>query len=142
MRVHEALDELATGALRRLAPLHGLAIDDASTRADLLARLAARLSEPSYVQDSYIRYLVKHRLAAVGLTVDIGPNGELWLKGTEARTPVPHQLPPRAPAPPRAVPASYLQPACWITIATPCANSTTERQPRWLLISMPAASSP
>src|SRR5207237_5354396 len=51
VRVREALDELATGALRRLATAQGLSAGDAATRSELLERLVERLSEPGYLAD-------------------------------------------------------------------------------------------
>jgi hypothetical protein len=51
VRVREALAELATGALRRIALSHALSTDEATTRAQLTDRLAERLSEPAYLRE-------------------------------------------------------------------------------------------
>jgi hypothetical protein len=51
VRVRDALDELATSALRRVASSHGLAVDDATTRAELVERITDRLSDPVYVTE-------------------------------------------------------------------------------------------
>jgi hypothetical protein len=51
MRLAAALEQTATLALRRMASVHGLLYDDSTTRAELIARLAERLSDPSYLQE-------------------------------------------------------------------------------------------
>jgi hypothetical protein len=51
VRVSEALAELATGALRRIALSHALATDEAITRAQLIDRLAERLADPFYLRE-------------------------------------------------------------------------------------------
>jgi hypothetical protein len=51
VRVHDALADLATGALRRIASRHGLPADDASTRAELIERLEERLTDPVYLHE-------------------------------------------------------------------------------------------
>ena len=49
MRLAEALEDTATGALRRMASAHGLLSDDATTRAELIERLGERLLDPTYL---------------------------------------------------------------------------------------------
>jgi hypothetical protein len=51
VRLREALEETATGALRRMASVHGLLYDDGTTRAELIERLAERLRDPAYLQE-------------------------------------------------------------------------------------------
>jgi hypothetical protein len=51
VRTGSALEALATGALRRIAAAHGLAVDDGTTRADLVDRLLERLSSTRYLSD-------------------------------------------------------------------------------------------
>jgi ATP-binding cassette subfamily C protein len=51
MLLREALDQSATGALRRLAAAHGLAVDEATTRAELIERLLERLADPAYLAE-------------------------------------------------------------------------------------------
>src|SRR6202040_1716650 len=51
MRLVEALEEAATGALRRMASVHGLLFDDGTTRAELIGRIAERLADPGYLQE-------------------------------------------------------------------------------------------
>src|SRR5437660_3965861 len=51
MRLKEALEETATGALRRMASVHGLLHDDGTTRAELIQRIAERLLDPAYLQE-------------------------------------------------------------------------------------------
>jgi hypothetical protein len=51
VRLREALEETATGALRRMASAHGLLHDDGTTRAELIERIAERLLDPAYVQE-------------------------------------------------------------------------------------------
>src|SRR5260370_31823990 len=46
MRLAEALEQTAVGALRRMASAHGLLHDDSTTRAELIERLAERLGDP------------------------------------------------------------------------------------------------
>ncbi len=48
VRVREALDQSTTAALRRMAALHGLPVDDATTRTELVERLSERLGDPTY----------------------------------------------------------------------------------------------
>ncbi|MCA1644360.1 MAG: hypothetical protein LC797_02445 [Chloroflexi bacterium] len=50
MRLIEALEETATGALRRMASAHGLVYDDGTTRAELIDRIAERLADANYLQ--------------------------------------------------------------------------------------------
>src|SRR5437660_3438390 len=51
MRLKEALEETATGALRRMASVHGLIHDDGTTRAELIERIAERLLDHAYLQE-------------------------------------------------------------------------------------------
>src|SRR5258708_11301905 len=51
MRLREALEETATGALRRMASVHGLLFDDGTTRTELIERIAERLADSSYLQE-------------------------------------------------------------------------------------------
>src|SRR5205085_2120594 len=51
MRLRDALDQSATGALRRMAAAHGLPHDEAATRAELLERLVDRLGNPAYLEE-------------------------------------------------------------------------------------------
>ncbi len=51
MRLKEALEETATGALRRMASAHGLLYDDGTTRAELIERIADRMRDPAYLQE-------------------------------------------------------------------------------------------
>ncbi len=51
MRVRDALEELATGALRRIAAAHDLPVDDAPTRAELIERLVERLGDTAYLRE-------------------------------------------------------------------------------------------
>src|ERR1700716_63720 len=49
MRLAEALEETAPGALRRMASAHGLLHDDSTTRAELIERLAERLGDSTHL---------------------------------------------------------------------------------------------
>src|SRR5712691_1556170 len=51
MRLAEALEQTAVGALRRIASAHGLLHDDSTTRAELIERLAERLGDPTYLAE-------------------------------------------------------------------------------------------
>jgi hypothetical protein len=51
MRLAEALAETATPTLRRVAAAHGLPLDDGTTRDELLARIADRLSDAAYLDE-------------------------------------------------------------------------------------------
>ena len=51
MRLAEALEETATATLRRVAEAHGLAHDEGTTRDELIARIADRLAEPTYLDE-------------------------------------------------------------------------------------------
>lgn len=51
MRLREALDQSATSTLRRVASVHGLPHDEATTRAELIERICDRLSDPTYLQE-------------------------------------------------------------------------------------------
>jgi len=51
VRLREGLDLSSTGALRRMASAHGLLHDDATTRGELIDRLAERLLDPNYLQE-------------------------------------------------------------------------------------------
>ena len=69
--MREALDELATSALRRIATSHGLAVDDATTRAELVERITDRLSDTVYVAeliDNLAQAVAQNRTALVALT--------------------------------------------------------------------------
>jgi hypothetical protein len=50
MRLAEALDQAATGTLRRVAEAHGLAHDDGTTRDELIARIAERFADRAYLE--------------------------------------------------------------------------------------------
>jgi hypothetical protein len=47
--VREVLDQAATTLLRRVAANHGLAVDDSTTRTELVERLSQRLTDPAYL---------------------------------------------------------------------------------------------
>jgi hypothetical protein len=49
MRLAEALEQTATATLRRVAVAHGLPLDDGTTRDELIARVADRLSDAAYL---------------------------------------------------------------------------------------------
>src|ERR1700682_1564125 len=49
MLLREGLDLSSTGALRRMASVHGLVHDAATTRGELIERLADRLLDPNYL---------------------------------------------------------------------------------------------
>jgi hypothetical protein len=51
MRLEEALEQTATGALRRMASVHGLLYDDGTTRTELIQRIAERLLDSSYLRE-------------------------------------------------------------------------------------------
>jgi hypothetical protein len=51
VRVRAALDATPTATLRRIAASHGLAVDEATTRLELVDRLAERLADPSYLAE-------------------------------------------------------------------------------------------
>src|SRR4030088_1350067 len=51
MCLAEALEQTATGALRRLPRAHGLLHDDSITRTELIERLAERLGDPTYLSE-------------------------------------------------------------------------------------------
>jgi hypothetical protein len=54
--LREGLDLSSTGALRRMASVHGLVHDDATTRGELIERLAERLLlDPTYLEDQLER---------------------------------------------------------------------------------------
>ena len=53
MRLHEALEQTAIGTLRRVADAHRLQYDDSATRAELIHRIAERLSDLSYVEERF-----------------------------------------------------------------------------------------
>ncbi|HEY2594490.1 MAG TPA: hypothetical protein VGK33_11365 [Chloroflexota bacterium] len=55
MRLAEALQETATATLRRVAVAHGLPLDDGTTRDELIARIADRFADPSYLEDQLRR---------------------------------------------------------------------------------------
>src|SRR5712691_7948066 len=65
MRLKEALEGTATGALRRMASVHGLLYDDGTTRAELIDRIAERLLDPAYVQEQLDGLLDDERAALV-----------------------------------------------------------------------------
>ncbi len=50
MKLREALDQTATVALRRMAAVHGLPVDETATRSELGESLAQRLSDPRYLR--------------------------------------------------------------------------------------------
>jgi hypothetical protein len=49
VQLRRALEETATGALRRMASAHGLAYDDSTTRSELIERLAQRLTSAEFL---------------------------------------------------------------------------------------------
>ncbi len=51
MRLRDALDETATGVLRRIAASHGLPEDEATTRTELIDRLEERLADRVYLAE-------------------------------------------------------------------------------------------
>jgi hypothetical protein len=51
MLLHEALNQTATGTLRRIASAHGTVFDDSTTRAELIDRLVDRLGAPEYLTE-------------------------------------------------------------------------------------------
>jgi hypothetical protein len=51
VRVRVALDETPTAVLRRIAAGHGLPVDEATTRLELIDRLAERLTDPIYLAE-------------------------------------------------------------------------------------------
>jgi hypothetical protein len=51
MRLIEALDQSPTLLLRRIAASHGLAHDEATTRAELVDRIAERLADTAYLRE-------------------------------------------------------------------------------------------
>jgi hypothetical protein len=51
VEVRAALDDVPNAALRRMAAAHGLPVDDATTRQELVDRLAERLSDAVYVAE-------------------------------------------------------------------------------------------
>src|SRR5919204_1627588 len=51
MQLRQALEEVSTGALRRIAATHGLPADEATIRAELIERIAERLLDPVYIQE-------------------------------------------------------------------------------------------
>ena len=55
MLLREGLDLSSTGALRRMASVHGLLHDDATTRGELIERLADRLLDPNYLAEQLDR---------------------------------------------------------------------------------------
>ncbi len=65
MRLKEALEETATGALRRMASAHGLLHDDGTTRAELVDRLAERLLDQAYLQEQLAGLTEDERAALV-----------------------------------------------------------------------------
>jgi hypothetical protein len=71
MRLREALEETATGALRRMASVHGLLFDDGTTRAELIERLAERLIDPAYLLEQ-LDSLTEDELAALAAARSTG----------------------------------------------------------------------
>ncbi len=69
MRLRDALDQAATGALRRMAALHGLNVDDGTTRAELVDELVTRFGDPAYLADQLAR---------------LGPGAQRGLQGARA----------------------------------------------------------
>src|SRR6516165_2158381 len=51
MRLAEALEQSATATLRHVADAHGLPHDDSTTRAELIQRIAERLSSRAYLDE-------------------------------------------------------------------------------------------
>jgi hypothetical protein len=64
MRLGEALELSSTGALRRMAGVHGLVYDDGTTRAELIERLGERLLDSAYVKE-VLGALGEHERAAL-----------------------------------------------------------------------------
>lgn len=63
MHLRALLDQTATGSLRRIAEAHGLALDEAATRPELVERVAGRLLDGDYVADRLRRLSAEQRQA-------------------------------------------------------------------------------
>src|SRR5262245_60185186 len=72
MRMREALDQLATAALRRVAAVHGLPHAEATTRSELADRLVERLSDSSYLDEELTRLDDGQRAALVAMRSNDG----------------------------------------------------------------------
>src|SRR5579859_2052020 len=65
MRMAVALEQAATATLRRVADSHGLAYDASTTRAELIERIADRLSDRAYLEEQ-LRGLPEEDRAILG----------------------------------------------------------------------------
>ncbi|HET6318602.1 MAG TPA: hypothetical protein VFG86_19275 [Chloroflexota bacterium] len=65
MHVREALEQLATGALRRIAVAHGLPADESDTRTELIELLSERLADRAYLQEQVSRLAADEQAALV-----------------------------------------------------------------------------
>jgi len=71
MQLRDTLDQAAIAALRRMAATHGVAHDDASTRAELISRLCERFDDPAYV-DGLLSGLSEAERGALSAAVATG----------------------------------------------------------------------
>ncbi|HKH67104.1 MAG TPA: hypothetical protein VKA75_07005, partial [Reyranella sp.] len=71
MQLREALDQLATASLRRMAVAHAVAHDDASTRGELVDGVCERLSDPVYL-DAQLAALSEVERGALNAAVAAG----------------------------------------------------------------------
>jgi hypothetical protein len=67
VQLREALDQTATGALRRVALAHGLAPDEATTRSELVERLLERLTDTAYLAEQVSGLAADERAALQAL---------------------------------------------------------------------------
>jgi hypothetical protein len=65
VRLAEALHETATATLRRVAVAHGLALDDGTTRDELIQRLAERLGDRAFLEEQ-LRGLTDEERSVLG----------------------------------------------------------------------------